>query len=189
MWGPVEFFDELPPEAAFAHIADAAAEEIGIPLQDPDEPQGTVAATGFPSSPAALANAAGTPLERARGLQLLAATYRSSELGGEHLWERSLVALSTLPAGDESARTLRARAALHLQRRPYALDLLRGVQSSEARTLHALAQGNLLDAEKLASEVKDTAALRLFATVSDRQEADDWGRARNRSFTAQPGEE
>ena len=158
VWGPVEFSDELPPEAAFAHITHAAVEEIGIPLQDAGEAQETVSAGGFPSSPAALANAGGTPLERARGLQLLAATYRSSELGGEHLWERSLVALSTLPAGDESARTLRARAALHLQRRPYALDLLRGVQSSEARTLHALAQGNLLDAEKLASEVKDTAA-------------------------------
>ena len=160
VWGPVEFSDELPPEAAFFHIAHAAVEQIGIPLEDAGETESTdAAAAAFPSTPAALANAAGTPVERARGLQLLAATYRSSELGGEHLWERSLIALTPLPAGDETARTLRARAALHLQRRPYALDLLQGLQSSEARALHALAQGNLLDAEKLASEVKEPAAV------------------------------
>ena len=161
VWGPVEFSDELPPEAAFARIVHTAAEQLGIPMQEAEAPEPAALSSSpsaLPSSPDALVVEAQAPLARARGLQLLAATYHPSDIGGEHLWERSLVALAALPAGDETARTLRARAALHLYRRPYALQLLQGLQLAEARALQALAQGNLSDAERLASDVTDALA-------------------------------
>ena len=101
--------------------------------------------------------AADSPLARARGLQLLAALHHPSDIDGEHLWERSLVALRTLPAEDQTARLLRARAALHLYRRPYAVALLQGLADPEAQALLAIGNGNLVLAEPLARAVKDPA--------------------------------
>jgi hypothetical protein len=57
--------------------------------------------------------------------------------------------------GDEGARVARARAALHLYRRPYALQLLRGLTSTEARALYELAQGNLRRAEPFAAQIAE----------------------------------
>ena len=57
------------------------------------------------------------------------------------------------------ARVLRARAALHLARRPYALQLLDGTTTPEAAALRALANGNLVDAERSAASLSDVAAL------------------------------
>jgi hypothetical protein len=162
VWGPLPVSDELPPEAAFARIVREAAEALAIPLTgedalqtQADEPE------RLPGTTSQLAGYGATPLARARALQLLAAAHHASELNGEHLWERSIVALSALPATHGQARVLRARAALHLQRRPYALQLLDGLAGSEAAAVRALADGNLLEAERRRAELGDAAALTL----------------------------
>ena len=159
-WGPLEFSDELPPEAAFARIARQVAEGLGLELEAGADaapsahPAGVIA---LPTTPAELTAAAESPLASARALQLLAALHHPSDVDGEHLWERSLVALRGLPAEDQNARVLRARAALHLYRRPYALSLLQGLADPEAHALMAVGNGNLVTAEPLARAVKDPA--------------------------------
>jgi hypothetical protein len=157
VWGPIVFSDEVPPEAAFALVAAEAADSLGLEL----EPATAAPADSADASPqlslSGLA-ATGPPAANARALQLLAATYHPSDVAGEHLWERSLVALAGLPAADERARVLRARATLHLQRRPHALALLDGLDAAEARALRALADGNAGTAEAHTREVTDPAA-------------------------------
>jgi hypothetical protein len=160
--GPVPYSDELPPEAAFARIAREAAEGLGLPLTaEESEQPGSGDSEKLPGAMTQLAGFGTTPLARARALQLLAAAHHASELNGEHLWERSLVALSVLAPAHEQARVLRARAALHLQRRPYSLQLLDGLGGSEAAAVRALADGNLLEAERRRVELTDAAALTL----------------------------
>jgi hypothetical protein len=161
VWGPVPYSDELPPEAAFARIAREAADGLGIPLSGEDAEQPTEESEKLPGAMSQLAGRGATPLGRARALQLLAAAHHASDLNGEHLWERSMVALSALPAAHDQARVLRARAALHLQRRPYSLQLLDGLGGSEAAAVRALADGNLLEAERRRVELTDAAALTL----------------------------
>jgi hypothetical protein len=112
----------------------------------------------LPSAPSELVNDPGSALARAERLQLVAVTYPSSDVNGEQLWERSQIAVAHLPPQDEVARMLRARAALHLYRRPYAVALLRGSNRPEARALFALAQGNLFDAESLVPQMTDPVA-------------------------------
>ena len=155
-WGPVAFSDDLPPEEAFALIAAQVVAQLGLPDQRPGPAVADAAsAAGLPPSPIELASDTGSPTGRAERLQLLAATYPSGEVNGEHLWERSLVALSGPAGATESARVMRARAALHLHRRPYTLALLRGIDSAEARAVRALAQGDLPQAQQLASQIAD----------------------------------
>lgn len=162
-WGPLEFSDELPPDAAFAHTAREVAEGLGLELEAAadaaaaDGPANTSSGVALPTTPAELAVAADSPLARGRGLQLLAALHHPSDIDGEHLWERSLVALRALPAEDPGARLLRARAALHLYRRPYAVALLQGLADAEAQALLAVSNGNLALAEPLVRAVKDPA--------------------------------
>jgi TolB-like protein len=157
-WGPLEFSDELPPEAAFARIAREVAEGLGLELEPADELETAgPRSVALPTTPDALAVAVESPVARARGLQLLAAMHHASDIDGEHLWERSLVALRPLPAEDETARLLRARASLHLYRRPHAAALLEGLASPEAQALLAVTQGNLAQAEPLARAVRDPA--------------------------------
>jgi hypothetical protein len=164
-WGPIAFSDELPPEAAFALIAAEAVAQLGLSgtggAAQRDPP---VAPQPFPQSPAELAADPGSAVERARRLQLLAATWARVDVAGEHLWERSLIALRDTDAGDEGARVARARAALHLYRRPYAVHLLRGLHSNEARALFALAQGNLSQAEPLTAQIVEP-TLRLITEL------------------------
>jgi hypothetical protein len=157
-WGPIVFSDELPPEAAFALVAAEAAEGLGLDLEAarPEPAQEPDARAEL--SLAGVVAHSDDPLANARALQLLAAAHHASDVAGEHLWERSLVALAALPREDTQARTLRARAGLHLYRRPYALALLDGLESAEAQALRALADGNLALAARGERAVQDATA-------------------------------
>ncbi len=119
---------------------------------------GRISAIGLPLAPSELVNDPGSAFARAERLQLVAVTYPPADVAGEHLWERSLIAVADLPPQDEAARTVRARAALHLYRRPYAAALLRGLHRPEARALFAVAQGNLFEAESLVQHMTDPVA-------------------------------
>jgi len=155
-WGPVVFSDDLPPEAAFQPIAARVVERLGLPEESPvHDASSPVRAAQPQASFDRLADDPGSALLRAQRLQLIAVAYPPSEVNGEHLWERSLIAVQDLPAEDEQARCVRARAALHLYRRPYAVALLRGLERLEARALLAQAEGNLPDAEALSQRITD----------------------------------
>jgi hypothetical protein len=158
-WGPIAFSDELPPEAAFEPHTAEMVERLELPVRRtvPPEEEGATPPQ-LPASPNELAADAGSALERAERLQLLAVTHRSADVDGEHLWERSLMAVAHLPAMDERARVVRARAALHLYRRPYALALSRDLELPEARAVVALAQGSLLEAQAVAQQIRDPLA-------------------------------
>jgi hypothetical protein len=153
--GPIAFSDELPPEAAFAPALPDLIAQLGLPASGAKEREAPAAPRAFPQSPTELAADPGSAVERARRLQLLALTYAHVDVAGEHLWERSLIALRDADAGDENARVTQARAVLHLYRRPYAVQLLRGLHSTEARAVYALAQGNLAQAEPLLPQLTD----------------------------------
>jgi hypothetical protein len=158
-WGPFAFSDEMPPEVAFEQMVPNVVEHLGLPT----EPRALEAATrpqpsDLPLAPSELVNDPGSAPARAERLQLMAVTYPSADVQGEHLWERSLIAVADLPPQDETARTLRARAALHLYRRPYAATLLRGLHRPEARAVLALAQGDLFEAESLVGRMTDPVA-------------------------------
>jgi hypothetical protein len=159
-WGPVAFSDELPPEVAFQSLVPSVVEHLGLPVES--RPQDAPAAPRppeLPPAPSELADDPGSALARAERLQLVAVTYPPSDVNGENLWERSLIAAAHLPDRDEGARMVRARAALHLYRRPYALALLRGLDRPEARALLAQAQGNLSEAESLVPRMADPVAV------------------------------
>ena len=160
-WGPLVFSDELPPEAAFQPIAARVVERLGLPEEAPvNDASSSARAAQAPATFDRLADDPGSALGRAQRLQLVAIAYPPSEVNGEQLWERSLIAVQQLPAEDEQARIVRARAALHLYRRPYAVALLRGLEGPEAQTLLAQAEGNLPNAEAVAQRITDpTAAL------------------------------
>ena len=158
--GPIAFSDELPPEAAFEPRRAEIVERLELPARKPVPPEAEDATPPqLPASPSELAGEAGSALDRAERLQLLAVTYRSSDVDGEHLWERSLMAVAGLPATDERARVVRARAALHLYRRPYALALSQDLDLPEARAVVALAQGNLPEAQAVAQRIRDPLAI------------------------------
>ncbi len=159
-WGAIAFSDELPPEVAFEPLAAGVVEHLGLPVRAATPPEPAASAPPqLPASANDLAQDPGSALARAERLQLLAIAYRRSDVDGEHLWERSLVAVAHLPAGDERARVVRARAALHLYRRPYALALSHGLDSPEARAVLALANGNLLDAQSAVLQMSDPLAV------------------------------
>jgi hypothetical protein len=157
-WSPIAFTDEVPPEAAFAAAAPKAGGSLGLlGTPQPKAPEAAVQGAELPASPEELAADAGSALARARRLQLLAQASGDLEPAAEHLWERSIVALRETPA-DEAVRVTQARAALHLQRRPYALRLLQGASGAEARVLFELAQGNVRRAQGFAAQIVDPTA-------------------------------
>jgi hypothetical protein len=122
-WGPITFSDELPPEVASEPLLPSVVEHLGLPPTTAPlnlDARAAPRPSDLPSTPDQLLSDPGSPLARAERLQLLAVTYPRSDVSGEHLWERSLIALAQLPHEDEGARVARARAALHLYRRPYA---------------------------------------------------------------------
>jgi hypothetical protein len=159
VWGPFAFSDELPPEVAFEPMVASVVEHLALP-EDARAEDVAARSRSFdlPSAPSELVNDPGSALARAERLQLMAVTYPSSDVNGEQLWERSQIAVAQLPPHDEAVRMVRARAALHLYRRPYAVALLQGSNRPEARALFALAQGNLFEAESLVPQMTDPVA-------------------------------
>jgi hypothetical protein len=163
--GPISYSDDLPPEVASAPALIAAVAQLGLPAAEPAAPDATQeSVAAFPESPLALVADVSSPTERARRLQLLAACGGGIDTAPEHLWERAWIALRDSNPADETVRLLTARAARHLHRRPYALRLLHGLSSVEARFVHALAQGNLTSAEALIAHING-AGERLIAEL------------------------
>ncbi|HVO45902.1 MAG TPA: hypothetical protein VMT29_06160 [Steroidobacteraceae bacterium] len=154
---PIVFSDDLAPEAAFAPRVRGLSAQLALPAARPAHPAADngQAPEGVPADPRQLAQPGGSAVERAQRLQALAAMLSADDVSNEHLWERSLIALLPLPATDQTAQVLRARANLHLHRRPYALKLLQGIDGPQARLLHALADGNLPQAVQRATDITD----------------------------------
>ncbi len=168
-WGPFAFTDELPPELAFAASAAqvVAQLELAAGQQTNVAPTALASAAELPETLIALASDPGSATVRAERLQFLAATYQPGDLYGDHLWERSLIALRD-NAPSEAIHVLRARAAIHLNRRPYALAELRGQTSIEAQSVLALAQGNFPQAQETASHITTpTAAITTWLDIEN----------------------
>lgn len=152
---PIEFSDQLPPEAAFQPHVAALVERLGLGGDKRAEPPEVQPARAeLPDTLDQLVDDAGSDLGRAEHLQLLAMLYAPDDDAAEHLWERSLVALERSSVDSEATRVLRARAALQLHRRPYAVALLQGLASAEAHALLAIAQSNLSEAEQWAGRIQ-----------------------------------
>ncbi len=71
----------------------------------------------------------------------------------ERIFERVLIMLNQLQDQSEEIRILRARALLHLQRRPAALLQLEGLTSYESRGLIAILNGNLTGLQNIIKNV------------------------------------
>jgi hypothetical protein len=166
------FSDEVPPEAAYAARVMALVDSLALPGNAaPPASDAATATRVLPATLDELVRDPGSAIDRAERLQLVAVTYAQEDIGRETLWERSLIALAALPDDDETARVLRARANLYLYRRPHAVKLLAGLASDEARTLAALADGNLPEAEAHVAKLQHPVAALISAVELERLRA------------------
>ena len=153
-WGPVEFSDQLPPEVAFEPLGRPSS-NVSVCLRARSRRRRSRPyAAALPSSPDDLATNSDPRLHAPSGSN----SWRSPT-GFRRRRRAPVGALAAgggaAPTADEPARVVRARAALHLYRRPYALALPQGLDSPEARAVLALAQGNLFEAEALVARMSD----------------------------------
>lgn len=89
----------------------------------------------------------GTAEERAARIQLFASLHKREDIDADSLWVRSLIALDDAP-DSPTVRRLEARAYLHLNRRPYALERLGEPAAPADRALRAALDGDAPAMEK-----------------------------------------
>lgn len=157
-WPGLVFSDELPPSAAFAGIVDRMVDEL--PLGTPVAPWKSAHVPALPadvvaSLPPTADAGARTPVEEAARLQLFATLHQPEDLEAAQLWERSLIALWRASEDSVGLRLLKARAYLHLYRRPAALAVLGTPANPAEAALYALLQGDLLSAQEQAARIEN----------------------------------
>lgn len=161
----VTFSDALPPEEAFRRdvlpqllqTLPARTAPVVTPVGAPDY---TLPADPYvwTETPAALT------IEQALRLQLFAAWYPRADARAKQMWERSLIAIDGAPDDDGVVRLLRARAAFHLGRRPFATTLMHQPATAAERAFQHVVNGNLPEAESATAGVAEP-ALRLLAEI------------------------
>jgi hypothetical protein len=173
--GSVAFSDEVPPAEAVQALLPQALQVIGVdPAYLKPVPKKPAAASRLPDSPLALASDTSDPARNALRLQLLASlTPARAERSKERLIEKSLLALQAVPPASREHRVLKARAFMQLGLRVAALKLLGQPRNVDERYVIALLNGNLPEAEQLATKVSDE--LRFLATLDVNEMASQYG--------------
>lgn len=161
----VTFSDALPPEEAFRRdvlpqLLQALPTRTAPVVTPVGAPDYTLPADPYvwTETPAAL------PIEQALRLQLFAAWYPRADGRAKQMWERSLIAIDDAPEDDGVVRLLRARAAFHLGRRPFAATLMHQPATAAERALQHVINGNLPEAESATTGIAEP-MLRLLADI------------------------
>jgi hypothetical protein len=173
--GSVAFSDEVPPAEAVQALLPHVLEAIGVdPAYLKPVPKKPAAASRLPDSPLALASDTSDPARNALHLQLLAAlTPARAERNKERLIEKSVLALQAVPPTSREYRVLKARAFMQLGLRVAALKLVGQPRNVDERFVVALLNGNLPEAEQLATKV--SAELRPLAALDVYEVASEYG--------------
>ncbi|MBI3042170.1 MAG: tetratricopeptide repeat protein [Betaproteobacteria bacterium] len=164
--GKVPFHDRLPPSVAFRDTVDTLLDQMKLGASKPANATNRPlsAARILPNDLLRLASlTAGSPVDRALRLQVMASLHVRESLEASALWERALVALWDGPASPLN-RVLEARAYLHLSRRPYALEKLKEADTPAERALVAVLNGDVPGVEAAVSAIEDP-ALRLMTEI------------------------
>ncbi len=145
-WKDLVFTDKKIPIEVFGEMLPEILEKTGLASWKP-VPDYVAASkqTEIPTDPLQIYTLSdGQIVEKAHYLTLLGLlSPNASTRNAERIFERVLVMLDQLQGQSEEIRLLRARALLHLHRRPVALLQLEGLNSNEARGLTAISNGNL----------------------------------------------
>ncbi len=155
-WRGIAFSDEQPPEESFRALLGGIIPKLGLgAVAKPEEvPVGETEPPPVPDLKTLAEPGAGRPLDDARRLQFLGALHPREATVKEHLFERSLAALSTVSPRSPGHRLLAARALLNLHRRPAAVATLGEARGAEEKAFAAYLEGDLPEMEK---QVRDIA--------------------------------
>ena len=165
-WRDITFDDNLPPAQAYKAILDDLVTQLPLEnLAAPAQPLQAVIVSELPDKPLTLAQGTtSSAVEKALALQLYASLHEVGDIEGEHLWERSLIALEQAAPDSDYYDLLKARAFFHLHHRPYALKLLGNDSTAEGAAFSGILLGNLALAEANAGKIENK-ALRLIAKI------------------------
>ena len=164
-WKAVVFSDTDHPSDVFSRMLPEVIASIGLK----DNGTKPVAPGSFAAlmreTPAQLIHASQGGLESVLALQVFAMLAPAwPESYREEMFERSLLSLDGVDPKAGDYDILRARALLHLNKRPAALGLLTGSNTPDAAALKAFADGNLPALDKAVAESKRP-ALQLLARL------------------------
>ena len=156
-WRDIEFTDTNPPEEVFRSHLETYLNSLGFTFDKPvvnTRHERTLTYTD--NSLESLTRIAGkTPIDRATALQLVASLYYPDAFEGQQLWERSLIALEEVSPESDDYRLLKARAEVHLYRRPYALKILGSPGDDREKELYWYLQGNLPKTQQYVDALKE----------------------------------
>jgi len=167
-WPAIPFSDEEPPFVVLQAKLAEALKAVDLDAPEPRAAANVSTPSDLPDAPEQLvATRSAGALDDALRFEVLAmlAPYGESR-DTERLFEKTWIAAGNV-ADTPATRRIKARALFHLGYRPAALPLLKDDASLEAAVLTALLNGNLPEATKAASALKD-AREQLMATVEIR---------------------
>lgn len=163
----LRFHDRLPPSTGFRDAIDILLDKLKLgtaPAAAEQTPQQHAPMLPTGNLLQLVQRSDAPAAERALALQLLASLNERGSIEAKTLWERSLVALWRAPQSASLDRVLEARAYLHLERRPYAVELLGQPDSPAGQALLAVLNGDVPGAESAVNAI-DNPALRLIAEI------------------------
>jgi len=154
----IEISDVLPPELAYAQIADSLLSELGVTearaLSTAVRP---ATKRALHQSPLSAMAGVGADMGEGIWLQQLLGVLHPPGVYHAHaaLFERTLAALELMSPASADYRVLKARALVHLDRRPAAAALMRrNVNSPEERALLAFLDSNVPQMERSIADIK-----------------------------------
>ncbi len=156
-WKGIPFSDEHPPEVAFQDIIEEVIPKLTLDIKGKRsmpvlKEEGNIA---LPVSVTALTAARGiSPHTNAAYLQLLGLLFPIDTTDKEHLFERSLTALTDLSPQSSDYALIKARALFYLHRRPAALAALGTPTTPEGKAFMGLLNGNLPEMKEWVQNIK-----------------------------------
>jgi len=156
-WRDIEFSDQQPPEESLRLRLGDLLQETRIPLGEPGPVDDASRQLNYEQQElhdfAKVSKP--TTIDNALALQVYASLYPQIAFEQELVWERSLVALEGADSRTPLYRLLRARANMHLHRRPFALQILGEPQTEAEKAFFGYMQGNIHQAETHSYRIED----------------------------------
>lgn len=156
-WQDIPFSDERPPSEVFLGLLDEIISRL--PLKATNKPEvlvyKKVQQLPIPETVLSMVSRKpDSPVISTYHLQLLGMLFPEQRTAMEHLFERSLVSLTSVSPKSPDYALLKARAYFYLYRRPAALTALGTPSTPEEKAFLALLNGNLSELKKWVDEIK-----------------------------------
>lgn len=176
-WPSLIASESEPPEEVFHGMLSDVLVKLSLSLSAPATKPASLRdelAAKLPPTPFELVDPVDSTMEAALRLQLFASLHPAGEMEARLLWERSLLTLDRMAEDALNVRLMRARALLHLGRRPAALALIAHPRDAAETALFALAQGNLSATESATAAIT-APGLRLISALESQSLRRDYG--------------